>query len=164
MKEEFDVILPDASGSYYRFLPDGCLCCREGAKMVLFVTGLCHRNCFFCPLSEDRKNNDVTFANERFVLSDSDILDAARSMNAKGTGITGGEPLLKLESVLHYIALLKSTFGPTHHIHMYTSEAPTDEILEHLANAGLDEIRFHPPVEFWDKLPESPYHKSVSSA
>ncbi|MCL2550138.1 MAG: radical SAM protein [Methanimicrococcus sp.] len=164
MTEELKVIRPDESGSYSRFLTDGCLCCREGAKMVLFVTGRCYRDCFFCPLSVDRKNADVIFANERPVYSDADILDEARTMRAKGTGITGGEPLLELPKVLRYISLLKSEFGKEHHIHMYTSEAPDEKQIKALANAGLNEIRFHPPYEIWIRLEESPYKNAVFSA
>jgi len=164
MKEELFVIHTDESGSYSRFLSEGCLCCREGAKMVLFVTGLCGKDCFFCPLSESRKNQDVIFANERRVSSDTDVLNEARSMNAQGTGITGGEPLLKPDSVLHYISLLKENFGDGHHIHMYSATAPNDEILRRLAEAGLDEIRFHPPIELWDKLSESLYGESIAAA
>ena len=154
----------DESDSYSSFLTDGCLCCREGAKMVLFVTGICHRDCFFCPLSEERKNTESVFANERLVISDSDVLEEAHSMNAKGTGITGGEPLLEQEKVNHYITLLKTEFGQEHHIHLYTSTAPTAEMLEKLAAAGLNEIRFHPPEEMWNKLSGSAYEKSLSAA
>ena len=164
MKDELTMIQTNESGSYSRFLSDGCLCCQKGAKMVLFVTGLCGKDCFFCPLSESRKNIDVIFANERRVLSDADILDEAHSMNAEGTGITGGEPLLKPEAVLHYISLLKKTFGRSHHIHMYSAMAPEDDILRRLAEAGLDEIRFHPPIEYWDRLSESSYGSSVAAA
>ena len=164
MKEELKVIRPDESGSYSRFLTDGCLCCREGAKMVLFVTGRCFRDCFFCPLSADRKNADVVFANERPVYSDADVLDEARTMRAKGTGITGGEPLLEPERVIRYISLLKAEFGKEHHIHMYTSEAPDEKQLKALAKAGLDEIRFHPPYEMWSRPEELPYKKAVLSA
>ncbi|MDV0445702.1 hypothetical protein MmiAt1_12960 [Methanimicrococcus sp. At1] len=154
----------DESGSYNTFLTDGCLCCQKGAKMVLFVTGICHRDCFFCPLSAERKDKDVIFANERAVYSDSDVIDEARSMNAEGTGITGGEPLLELEKTVHYIRLLKNEFGRNHHIHLYTSTAPSDEDLKELAGAGLDEIRFHPPTEVWDSLAESDYEKSLAAA
>ncbi|MCL2863253.1 MAG: hypothetical protein FWE54_04085 [Methanimicrococcus sp.] len=164
MKKELKVIRPDESGSYSRFLTDGCLRCREGSKMVLFVTGLCDKDCFFCPLSVNRKNADVIFANERPVYSDADVLSEARLMTAKGTGITGGEPLLEFAKVIHYISLLKSEFGKEHHIHMYTSEAPDENQIRDLAQAGLDEIRFHPPYEMWGRLNESPYQKSILSA
>jgi hypothetical protein len=135
--------------SYYTYLSRGCRLCQEGAKMVLFVTGICGKNCFYCPISNERKA-DVTFANERLVISDNDIIEEALQMGALGTGITGGEPLLKPEKVLRYIKLLKSEFGKEHHIHLYTALPLDDNILEKLAFAGLDEIRFHPPVEIWN--------------
>jgi pyruvate formate-lyase activating enzyme-like uncharacterized protein len=164
MTEKLTVIERDESGSYNNFLTDGCRCCREGAKMVLFVTGICHRECFFCPLSEERKNLDVVFANERAVFSDADILEEARSMDSEGTGITGGEPLLELERVIRYIRLLKNEFGKEHHIHLYTSAAPAADVLKKLSDAGLDEIRFHPPAELWKNLPGSVYAESLKTA
>jgi len=85
-------------------------------------------------------------------------------MDALGTGITGGEPLLKLERVLHYVRLLKSSFGKNHHIHLYTSLAPDRETLEKLAEAGLDEIRFHPPQALWGELMHSPYADTLRNA
>lgn len=129
--------------------------------MVLFVTGLCRKSCFYCPVSEKRMHKDVTFANERPVSSDNDILDEACSMNALGTGITGGEPLLVPDSVLGYIRLLKASFGREHHIHLYTAQSPDRIILKELKAAGLDEIRFHPQPDIWDHLPGSGFARSL---
>lgn len=148
--------------SCYSFLSKGCRLCQEGAKMVLFVTGICGKNCFYCPLSNERKA-DVTFANERLVNSDDDIIEEARQMGALGTGITGGEPLLKPEKVIGYIKLLKSEFGKEHHIHLYTALPLDDNILEKLALSGLDEIRFHPPVDIWKSNMEN-YANSIRKA
>jgi len=149
------------TGSFHTFLPEGCKLCHIGAKMVLFVTGICPRDCFYCPVSIERRN-EVVYANERAVSSDRDIIEEARQMDALGTGITGGEPLLRLEDVLHYIELLKSEFGKEHHIHLYTSLAPEKETIEKLAEAGLDEIRFHPPVDMWGEIRESKYSRSIA--
>ncbi|MDP2766840.1 MAG: radical SAM protein [Candidatus Methanoperedens sp.] len=149
----------DSSGSFFNYLPQGCRLCYMGAKMVLFVTGLCRKNCFYCPVSNVRQGKDLIFANERPVKRDEDIIEEAVSMDALGTGITGGEPLLRLRRVIHYIKLLKNQFGGSHHIHLYTALAPGKAVLESLREAGLDELRFHPPHNLWaDKTPyTTPY-------
>ncbi|MFQ6055458.1 MAG: radical SAM protein, partial [Methanosarcinales archaeon] len=154
----------DFTGSFYTYLSSGCKICQLGAKMVLFVTGLCNKNCFYCPISTEKKNKDVVFANEVRVKSDQDIIKEARSMDALGTGITGGEPLLKLNRVLHYINLLKSEFGEKHHIHLYTAIAPNKNTLELLSKYGLDEIRFNPPIELWNNINNSKFKKSIQIA
>ena len=151
------------AGSFYNFLSDGCKLCQLGSKMVLFITGKCERSCFYCPVSAERKR-DVVYANERHVRSDEDVINEVRQMSALGTGITGGEPLMERERVLHYIRLLKSEFGPGHHIHLYTSIAPQKDVLAALAEAGLDEIRFHPPLELWNSLVDTPFADSIRNA
>ncbi len=154
----------DDTGSMHYSLCDGCRFCHEGAKMVLFITGVCGRDCFYCPISSERKNVDSTYANERKVESDEDVLEEARGMDALGTGLTGGEPLLRLERTLHYIRLLKAEFGQEHHIHLYTCTAPSREVLAQLKDAGLDELRMHPPVDLWDHFHGSKYHDSLKQA
>ncbi len=119
--------------------------------MVLFVTGVCRFRCFYCPVSGRRNQQDVTYANERRVERDEDVLEEARSIGASGTGITGGDPLGVVDRTEHYVRLLKSTFGPQHHIHLYTHE-PNAEKLERLARAGLDEFRLHIPHYLWGPL------------
>ncbi len=158
-----DNMIHEEDGSFHNYLTKGCKLCQLGAKMVLFVTGICCRDCFYCPLS-DKRRNDVVYANEYKVNCDQDIIEQARLMDALGTGITGGEPLLKPQRVLYYIKLLKSTFGPEHHIHLYTSTAPDKNYLTSLAEAGLDEIRFHPPYNSWADLEGSGYENALLSS
>ncbi len=143
-------LLPMAS-SYRGPLSPACAQCAEGAKMVLFVTGLCRFRCFYCPVSERRNQIDVTYANERVVRSDADVLDEARAMGAEGTGITGGDPLGVFDRTLHYVELLKGEFGSGHNIHLYTHE-PNPEKLRRLGEAGLDEFRLHIPHYLWGPL------------
>lgn len=131
----------------------GCEQCAMGGKMVLFVYGYCdQRDCFYCPLGESRKNVDTVYANERPVEEDRDVILEAKRMNALGTSITGGEPQEVLDRTCHYISLLKDEFGPDHHVHLYTGITGGQETMRDLANAGLDEIRFHPPYEQWGEL------------
>jgi pyruvate formate-lyase activating enzyme-like uncharacterized protein len=141
----------DFTGSFSSYLSPGCRICRQGASLVLFVTGICERDCFYCPLSEMRRDRDVVFANEREAKSDLDIIEEANAIGALGTGITGGEPLLKRDFVIRSIRSLKREFGEDHHIHLYTGARPGPSSLRALAKAGLDEIRFHPPTSDWSE-------------
>jgi hypothetical protein len=121
--------------------------------MVLFVYGYCdQRDCFYCPLGENRKNVDAVYANERRVESDEDVLAEARRMDALGTSITGGEPQEALDRTCRYLSLLKGEFGEDHHTHLYTGITGGRENMRRLSAAGLDEIRFHPPYEQWGDL------------
>lgn len=131
--------------------------------MVLFVTGLCHRGCWYCPLSPERSGRDLAFANDRPVEGPEDFLAEARLMGALGTSITGGEPLLVPDRVEQYCAILKETFGRDHHIHLYTGMAPGREMLAPLAGL-VDEIRLHPPQELWPEICTSPYARAVETA
>lgn len=141
----------EPTGSFSSYLSPGCRICRMGASLVLFVTGVCDRGCFYCPLSEERRGRDVAYANERRAESDSEIIEEARAIGALGTGITGGEPLLKREFVIESIGALKREFGEDHHIHLYTGARLGSSSLRDLAEAGLDEIRFHPPASEWSE-------------
>lgn len=144
MPEEW---VQDGTGSFHNYLPPGCEICRQGASLVLFVTGVCARGCFYCPLSLERRGRDIIFANERIVSSQEDILEEARAIDALGTGITGGEPLLRLDLVLDTIHMLKRNLGNEHHIHLYTGIIPEESVLSRLRDAGLDELRMHPDLE-----------------
>lgn len=136
-----------------RALPRGCEICLEGAKLVLFVTGVCDKACFYCPLSEKRKGRDIAYADEVAVRDNLDVILEGRAIDAKGTGITGGDPLLKPGRTLGYIRLLKNFFGDSHHIHLYTSGRHVDRsLLLRLKDAGLDEIRFHPDRRDWGRI------------
>ncbi|GIR00233.1 MAG: hypothetical protein CM15mP8_4300 [Methanobacteriota archaeon] len=58
------------------------------------------------------------FANERRCNDWSEVIEEARAMNATGTGITGGDPMLDMEKSLEAIRQLKSAFGKKNHIHL----------------------------------------------
>lgn len=135
-------------------LAKGCKHCFKGSKMVLFVTGKCTTGCFYCPVSFEKKGKNVVFANERKVTEMKEIIDEAKAMSATGTGITGGDPLTDLDRTVRVIKKLKQTFGKEHHIHLYTSTLDPEKV-KILKDAGLDEIRFHPPVKKWTSLEKS---------
>lgn len=141
---------------------EGCEHCINGSKMVLLVTGKCGWGCFYCPVSLEKKGLDVIYANEGRVTTDEEIIAEAESMDATGTGITGGDPLVVLDRTIHMIELLKGRFGPKHHIHLYTATIDREKVAR-LEAAGLDEIRFHPPVSSWTRMEETDLAEIVSS-
>lgn len=137
----------------------GCQMCVKGRKLVLFVTGLCAQKCFYCPVSELKSGQDVVYANEWKVSNPDDpkeLIEEAELTEAKGAGITGGDPLVNVDRCVKYITLLKKRFGKQFHIHLYTPlKLVTEERLKKLYDAGLDEIRFHPNLDdesLWTNL------------
>jgi pyruvate formate-lyase activating enzyme-like uncharacterized protein len=131
--------------------------------MVLFVTGTCRKTCWYCPLSKERKGHDRVYANEKCISSPGEAVAEARRMNALGTGVTGGEPLEKLDRVVEYCRVLKREMGDGHQIHLYTALAPSRDQLYRLSGL-VDEIRLHPPHEQWATIAQSDYIASARLA
>ena len=151
--------------AYTGRLPKGCIHCARGGKLVLLVTGKCNAGCFYCPLSRKKRGKEVVYADEMRVATDADIIKEAELIRATGTGVTGGDPLIQPEETARLIKLLKDNFGSRHHIHLYTT-CTRRHALELVARAGLDEIRFHPPISAWDtlertKFPEAFEHSKM---
>ena len=119
--------------------------------MVLLVTGKCGKGCFYCPLSNAKKDQDCFFADEMPLDGIEGALEEAKLIRAHGTGITGGDPLLAMERTEKAIKMLKDSFGEEHHIHIYTATLDTEKI-EKLVNAGLDELRYHPRPKDWGDI------------
>ncbi len=137
-------------------LSKGCQLCVKGRKLVMFVTGVCSRNCYYCSLSNTKKNKDDIWANERKIKNYKEIIEEARANKASGAGITGGDPLLRFDRTLKIIRLLKKNFGKGFHIHLYAPlNLITKQKLKKLEKAGLDEIRVHPDIfnkKLWHKI------------
>lgn len=135
---------------------EGCKRCVKGRKTVVFITGLCPRNCFYCPLSDKKWKKDVIFANEKKVNSIKEIVEEIKTSKSTGCSITGGDPLVRIDRTVETIKLLKKTFGKKFHIHLYTSlNLAYEKNLKRLYDAGLDEIRFHPDLndeKLWGRI------------
>jgi pyruvate formate-lyase activating enzyme-like uncharacterized protein len=141
-------------------LPQGCKGCVKGEKLVLFVTGICPASCFFCPLSPEKKMKDTIWANEQELTGDKEsqigqLIAEARANKATGAGVTGGDPLARLDRTCEFMKALKKEFGKFH-IHLYTPLIlVNDTTMKKLHDAGLDEIRFHPSLsseKFWGRM------------
>jgi len=147
---------------YYSYktgtIAKGCQLCVNGRKSVLFATGVCPRDCFYCPISNKKKNNDVVFINELQIaeLDIEKLVSEIKISNSLGVGITGGDPISRTTRTAGFIKILKKRFGPNFHIHLYTSfDLINENNLKKLFDSGLDEIRFHPDLDnpkFWEKI------------
>ncbi len=156
--------------TYYikgRSIPKGCKYCLKGSKVVLFLNGICQKpdHCFwYCPISEERRGKDITFADEIQIKNKEELLQEIDIINALGMSITGGEPLSvrNLEKTIDYISYVKAAKGKKFHIHLYTNGINFDEkVAKRLSLAGLDEIRFHPPREHWINIKKA-LNKGIS--
>jgi len=134
----------------------GCRLCVKGLKSVLFVTGLCPKHCFYCPISDKKRGRDIVYINEMPDAGIKEIIKEIKLCGSKGIGITGGDPLARIERVIKYIKALKKRFGKKFHIHLYTPLNLVDgKKLKKLYDAGLDEIRIHPDLNSkkeWEKI------------
>lgn len=148
----------------YGKLPPGCRLCQKGLKSVIFLTGLCPRNCFYCPLSVDRRNKDVFFINENkvklsmpFSKLEKILFQEIMLSASLGASLTGGDPLVKPDRTYRIIRALKEKFGKNFHIHLYTSGIiflKSRNIAEKLVESGLDELRLHSPINLLEKIIE----------
>ncbi len=149
---------------YIAPLSPACKMCAEGSKMVLLITGICSANCYYCPLSLKKLGKDRIFADEWELENEDDkekLILEAKNIKAKGAGITGGDPLIVWMRTKKYISFLKDNFGSKFHIHLYTSGIKNAEYIKDLVSVGLDEIRFHPIPNYWNKMDKNPITHSI---
>ena len=152
--------------AYIAPLSPACRMCAKGSKMVVLITGLCSTKCYYCPLSFKKGGTDRIFADEWELENERDtkkLIHEAEYIEAAGAGITGGDPLHVWKRTKTYITLLKKTFGESFHIHLYTSALKNADRLPDLIGAGLDEVRFHPLPNTWEKMDKSPIKKTIRS-
>jgi pyruvate formate-lyase activating enzyme-like uncharacterized protein len=123
---------------------EGCKYCVRGEKLVLFITGICKSNCWYCSLSDKRKEKNIVMANERECKSIKEVIKEVRESNATSAGITGGDPLVCLEKTIQYAKALKKEFGKQFHIHIYLSTHLVNETNLQKLSECIDEVRFHP--------------------
>ena len=127
-------VLPPEEGE-----AEGCVQCPAGSKLVLFVTGKCRGAApTRCPKTAARR---PTCSPTSAAADLEEVIEEGRAMNATGAGITGGERCWT--SSARWTPSVTSRpllVGPPHPLHLDAIDA---EVAGHLAEAGLDELRFH---------------------
>lgn len=121
----------------------GCKLCVQGKKLVLFISGICSRDCYYCSLSKTRKNKDFVWANERKCKNVKDINKEIKESKATSAGITGGDPLLVFNRTIKFASILKK-HGKDFHIHIYLPTKLVSISKLKKISKYIDEVRFHP--------------------
>ena len=118
-----------------------CEHCHTGVGSATYILTLkCNRDCFFCT----NKNQADYAAGVNKVY---DIISEFKThlgyyKKMKSVGITGGEPLLYPDKCIEFLKEVKKA-DKTIQTRIYTNgDLVTEEILQSLKDAGLDEIRF----------------------
>ncbi|NMB66640.1 4Fe-4S cluster-binding domain-containing protein [Candidatus Woesearchaeota archaeon] len=123
---------------------EGCKYCVKGEKLVLFINGKCKTNCWYCSLSNERKKQEQSFANEREIKDIKDLFEEVKQSKSTSAGITGGDPLLSIKKTMKYCKFLKEKFGKNFHIHIYLSTKFVNKKNLKKLSKYIDEVRFHP--------------------
>ncbi len=122
-------------------LSPGCVLCAEGAWSCLFINGKCNCRCFYCPTPQDEIG--VPMTNTLAFPRVDDYTAYLERFGFTGVSISGGEPLLTLQTTMEYVTALKKRFGEKIYLWLYTNGTLAgDDTLRRLRDLGLDEIRF----------------------
>ena len=116
----------------------GCELCRSGQWDCFFVTPKCNLNCDFC-LSQVDPSEYFQGSNWGNDLQKN--INYYHSFGIQGISFSGGEPLLKQKDLINWVEMCHKDPNMTH-IWLYTNGLLLNqEVLETLAQSGLDEIR-----------------------
>ena len=122
-------------------LSPGCRICVEGGWSCLFINGRCNCQCFYCPTSQQEIGQPTTNSIE--FRHAEDYVHYLQRFGFRGASFSGGEPLLTFDRTLLYLKTIKAHMPSDFHTWLYTNGALlTDRMVDQLAEAGLDEIRF----------------------
>ncbi len=136
---------------FTRRLPPGCRPCLKGDGSNFYVTGLCTRDCFFCFNQKPRK--DELVAHGLPVETPEEAAAVVERFGLRSVGLSGGEPLLKLDRVLAILRALRALPRPPR-VDLYTNGDRADAAtLRALKAAGLHSIRFDAVARDFDLAP-----------
>ncbi len=131
---------PQRGTFYTGQLPPGCIPCLGGHGSNLCLTTLCTRECFFCFNPKPRANSMSVHGLE--ISSEEDVPGVLAQRNIRSVGISGGEPLLRADTVLRIVKMLRKRFKNTVRIDLYSNgDLFSRDGLKKLRAAGLSGLR-----------------------
>ncbi|MBN1946437.1 MAG: 4Fe-4S cluster-binding domain-containing protein [Bradymonadales bacterium] len=124
-------------------LSPGCQACGNGTWSCLFITRQCQASCFTCPAFKSSAEM-APYADGLEFRRFEDFLDYCASIGINGVAFSGGDPLLFADRLVDLIVRLRRSLGTGIYLWAYTNGLCANrKVLESLARAGLDEIRFN---------------------
>lgn len=144
-------IIPDATkkhyGSYMSFdnapLSPGCMACKTGGWLCIFIGTKCNCFCHHCP--NHMVNGKVEIASAEGLIGAievENILSVLRKSFYKGVSFSGGEPLLYIDKLVDWALKIKITFPQVYMWNYTNGLLASEDNLQRLRKAGMDEIRF----------------------
>ena len=122
-------------------LSPGCLACGQGEWSCLFINGQCNCRCFYCPSPQD--DISVPTTNRLPFAKPADYTAYVAHFGFQGVSISGGEPLMTPDRTLRFLEALNQSGHRPRHLWMYTNGTLlTEDLVQQLGHAGLNEIRF----------------------
>lgn len=127
-------------------ISSACEACQTGTgSYTSFISLNCHRDCYFC---FNKNQEDYTF----YLNHKNDVNEELSYLIESGyelehLALTGGEPLLFKEETINFFRLAQE-LSPNTFTRLYTAgDLITDEVLQQLKEAGLNEIRISIKME-----------------
>lgn len=136
----------DDKSIYINGISDACIACQTGTgSYTSFVSLKCHRDCYFC-FNTNQEDYEYYLSNKKDAEKELiQLLDSGYEL--KHLALTGGEPLLFKEDTVSYFQLAHEK-SPESYTRLYTAgDLVTEDVLEKLKAAGLNEIRFSIKME-----------------
>lgn len=141
LKNKGAILRNQSKSIFINRISPACLACQTGMGSATFFISLkCHRNCYYC-FNPYQENYEFFIANKRDLIQELEEIRLS-GQKVKHLALTGGEPLLFKQDALAFFSYAHEHF-PKAYTRLYTSGDHADvQILEHLRDAGLNEIRF----------------------
>lgn len=127
-------------------LSHGCLACKTGTWMCIYVGRKCNADCGYCPQgnAEDKNARRDDEQSTRYMpINILKYLISKQAEKVKGISYSGGEPLLYMPKIID-IAKYVSIHNPTAYQWLYTNGLLlNEENLRLLKDLNIQEIRVH---------------------
>lgn len=146
------LVIQDEGHSVWTKTPDGkalspgCLACKTGAWMCIYVGRKCNAECDYCPqgsMADKNAHRDDEQSTRYMPINTVKYLISKQAEKVTGISYSGGEPLLYLPKIID-IATYASSHNPTAYQWLYTNGLLLhEENLRQLQDLHIQEIRVH---------------------